>query len=115
MRKTFIALIAALAICIPSNPIDAAPKSPKLSKCKGKERRPANPYGTILPTINPSAGTSTPAETADDQERARERKRDSVNVFPGPVSTAPEKPAGKTVRQVPPIGGASPSNFYRSR
>lgn len=115
MRKTFIALIAALAICIASSPIEAAPKSPKLSKCKGKERRPANPYGTILPTLNSSAETSTPAETADDQERARERKRDSVNVFPGPASTVPKKPAGKTVRQVPPIRSASPSNFYRSR
>ncbi len=112
MRKTFMSFLVALAVTMPVGTVTAASKSPKLAKCKGKERRPANPYGTILPTVDPLAGTSTPAEAAYGQER--EWGRDNVNVFPGPAPTAPAKPADKPERQVPPISSANPPISYRS-
>jgi len=116
MRKTFMSILVALALVAPVGTTTAASKSPKIAKCKGKERRPANPYGTILPTVDPLAGTSTPAKAADKRDRGRDRsqKRESVNVFPEPTSTAPAKPADKPERQVPPISSASPPSYYRS-
>ncbi len=116
MHKTFMSILVAMALVVPVNTVTAASKSPKLAKCKGKERRPANPYGTILPTVDPLAGTSTPAKAAEtqDREQGRSQKRESVNVFPEPAPATPATPADKTVRQVPPISSASPPNFYRS-
>ena len=114
MRKIFMSILVALALMVPVNNVIAASKSPKLSKCKGKERRPANPYGTILPTVDPLAGTSTPAEAAEGEGRDRSQKRESVNVFPQPSPTAPKEPADKPVRQVPPISSASPPTSDRS-
>ena len=61
MGKRIISILAALALLTPVNPGIAASKSPKLAKCDGKQRRPANPYGSILPSVDPLGGTSTPA------------------------------------------------------
>tara|TARA_R110001606_G_scaffold241078_1_gene389078 strand:+ start:5748 stop:6095 length:348 start_codon:yes stop_codon:yes gene_type:complete len=114
MRKTFMSILVALALAVPANTVAAASKSPKLAKCKGKERRPANPYGTILPSVDPLARTSTPAEAAEAQEPDQSQKRKSVNVFPDPAPATPANSADKQVRQVPPISSASPQNFYWS-
>ena len=117
MRKQIMALIAALAISIPASPIAAAPKSPKLSKCDGKKRRPANPYGSILPTVDPETGTSTPAGQPSGSEPGEEPKREGVEVFPSKSSTLPKpatRPGAKTQPIVPPISSAQPKRVYQS-
>ena len=103
MGKRIIGILAALALIAPVNPAASASKSPKLAKCDGKQRRPANPYGSILPSVDPLGGTSTPAN------QTPERK--GVEVFPGnaPEAPKPAKSDGKPERQVPPISSLSPS------
>lgn len=117
MRKQIMALIAALAISIPASPIAAAPKSPKLSKCDGKKRRPANPYGSILPTVDPETGTSTPAGQPASNEPGKEPKREGVDVFPSKSSSLPKpttRPGAKTPHIVPPISSAQQKRVYQS-
>lgn len=107
MRKTFVSILAGLALIVPTETIIAAPKSPKLAKCDGKQRRLANPYGSILPTVDPVNGTSTPAS---------ETGRKGVDVFPekAPTSLNPAKPEARPTTQVPPISSEIPSTPYRS-
>lgn len=110
MRKRIVSILVALALVAPVNIATAASKSPKLAKCDGKQRRPANPYGSILPTVDPVNGTSTPAGQAQDQER------EGVEVFPLRTPTAPNpaRPDGKPGAQVPPIGSLSRPTAYQS-
>ena len=106
MGKRFLSFVVTLALIFPGNAATAAPKSPKLAKCDGKQRRPANPYGSILPSVDPLAGTSTPADPA----RSQDRERRGVEVFPekNPAAPKPETPNGQPERQVPPISSLSP-------
>ena len=106
MCKRIIGILAALALIAPVGTATAASKSPNLAKCNGKQRRPANPYGSILPTVDPVSGTSTPAG----QTQGQERDRTGVEVFPekNPAAPKPERPNGKPERQVPPISSLSP-------
>src|SRR3546814_10388397 len=90
MREHMMSILVALALIAPVEAISAASKSPKLAKCSGKQRRPANPNGTILPTVDPPAGTSTPAYQTPDQEEGRK----AVDVFP-----EPNKPDAKPDRK----------------
>ena len=112
MRKTFVSILAGLALIAPTDTLIAAPKSPKLAKCDGKQRRPANPYGSILPTVDPATGTSTPAG----QPQTQGRERNGVDVFPEKAPTAlnPVKPEVKPPTKVPPISSVSPLTPYRS-
>ena len=116
MRKTFVSILAGLALIAPTDMLIAAPKSPKLAKCDGKQRRPANPYGSILPTVDPVTGTSTPAG----QPQTQGRERNGVDVFPEKAPTPPNpakpevKPRTNEDRQVPPISSVSPLTPYRS-
>lgn len=117
MRKQIMALVAALAISMPVNPAIAAPKSPKLSKCDGKKRRPANPYGSILPSVDPETGTSTPAGQPSSDKPSEEPKRDGVEVFPSKSSVLPKpatRPGDNTQNKVPPISSAQPKRVYQS-
>jgi hypothetical protein len=106
MGKRILKIVVALALIAPVEAATAAPKSPKLAKCDGKQRRPANPYGSILPSVDPLSGTSTPAEPAQGQDQ----RRRGVEVFPEKNSAAPkpERPNGKSDGQVPPISSLSP-------
>lgn len=116
MRKQVMALIMVLAIAMPASTITAAPKSPKLSRCDGHHRRTANPYGSILPTVDPQTGASTPAGQTPGQEQGQEQGRAGVDVFPG-NSPAPPKPAGggdKAELVVPPISSVQPQRNYQS-
>ena len=108
MRKTFVSILVGMALITPTDILLAAPKSPKLAKCNGKQRRPANPYGSILPSVDPLGGTSTPA--------GQTPERKGVEVFPGnaPDAPKPAKPDGRPERQVPPISGLSPSTSNQS-
>ena len=112
MGKRIIGILAALALIAPVNPGIAASKSPKLAKCNGKQRRPANPYGSILPSVDPLGGTSTPAGQVPDQEPERK----GVEVFPEKSHNAPKsaRPVGTSERQVPPISSLSPSTSNQS-
>jgi hypothetical protein len=93
-------------IIAPTSVSVAAPKSPKLAKCDGHHRRAANPYGSILPTVDPATGAATPANG-------------SVDIFPG-ATAAPKArpgqapPTAKPAPIVPPIGALSPANTFRS-
>lgn len=106
MGKRLLSIVIALALIAPIDTTSAAPKSPKLAKCDGKQRRPANPYGSILPSVDPLAGTATPADPAQGQERERR----GVEVFPekNPAAPKPEAPNGRPESKVPPISSLSP-------
>jgi hypothetical protein len=106
MGKHILSIVVALALVAPVDAASAAPKSPKLAKCDGKQRRPANPYGSILPSVDPLSGTSTPAA----QTQGQEQRRRGVEVFPekNPAAPKPEGPNGKPDGQVPPISSLSP-------
>ncbi len=111
MVKQVMGLLMAAAIVMPASTITAAPKSPKLARCDGHHRRTANPYGSILPTVDPQTGASTPA--------GKTQGNAGVDVFPGnpPAPPKPSKPAGnedKTGAQVPPISSAHPQRAYES-
>lgn len=107
MRRRVTSILVAAALIVPASALTAASKSPKLAKCDGKQRRPANPYGSILPTVDPQAGTSTPAAQASG--------RSGVDVFSvtPPVPPTPAKPSAKS-EQIPPISSATPPSPYRS-
>lgn len=106
MGKRIVSMVVALALIAPVNMAAASPKSPKLAKCDGKQRRPANPYGSILPSVDPLNGTSTPAEPTQGQEHGRR----GVEVFPEKNTAAPkpEGPNGRPENKVPPISSLSP-------
>ena len=108
MGKRIMGILAALALMAPANSGIAASKSPKLAKCDGKQRRPANPYGSILPSVDPLGGTSTAA--------GQTPERKGVEVFPekAPEASKPAKPDDRPERQVPPIGSLSPSTSNQS-
>jgi hypothetical protein len=112
MRKTLLSILVGMALITPTDILLAEPKSPKLAKCNGKQRRPANPYGSILPTVDPATGTSTPSN----QQHSQGRERGGVDVFPdkAPTSSNPVKPEAKPATQVPRISSASPPASYRS-
>lgn len=87
----------------------AAEKSPKLSRCDGKSRRPANAYGSILPSVDPASGTVAPASA----------RPGGVDVFPQDDRTKPDSrgaapPEDKVAPQIPPISAITPASDYRS-
>lgn len=106
MGKRLLGIAVTFALIMPVGIATAAPKSPKLAKCDGKQRRPANPYGSILPSVDPLNGTSTPAAPAQgpDQERR------GVEVFPekNPATPKPERPNARPDDKVPPISSLVP-------
>ena len=115
MRKQVMGLILGLAIAMPASRIGAAPKSPKLAQCDGKHRRTANPYGSILPTVDPQSGTSTPANQSSGQKQGN----GGVEVFPGkspapPKPVGPARPDGEANPVVPPISSAQPLHRFES-
>ncbi len=110
MRKFARIMFGAVLALAVSTPGSADPKSPKLAKCDGKVRRPANPYGSILPSVDPAAGTMTPPASG----------QGGIDVFPSPAppkpsGSPPTAPAGGTSpTPVPPIGAIDPSPQFRS-
>ena len=113
---TFLAIVAGVAMT-PTLPVAAA-KENKLPRCTGKHPRPANPYGTVLPSIpdrglTPVASASSggvPRGTPGPHGAAPAPSAPSptTNLFP-PASPTPS-PQGPTSsnKRVPAIG-ASPS------
>jgi hypothetical protein len=100
-----IGIVAALAILagVPATMSVAATKSPKLARCDGRHRRPANMFGTILPSVDPQTGTVTNGP------------RPGIDVFEERPADGPKPPAdGKPATIVPPIGALEPSKIYGS-
>ena len=110
MVKQVMSLVMVLALAMPASAVTAAPKSPKLARCDGHHRRAANPYGSILPTVDPQTGASTPAGPMPSQERP------GVDVFPGkaPLPPKPAASKGKASLQVPKISLARPLQTFQS-
>lgn len=104
-----LAALGMLAVA-PASMAIAGSKSPKLVRCDGKQRRPANVYGSILPTVDPASGTVMPASGP----------QNAIDVFPqtDPAkpnpSGNPTLPTDKPDTQVPPIGAISLSTNYKS-
>jgi hypothetical protein len=110
MRQYLKLAVLGIMLIAPVSTTIAASKSPKLARCDGKHRRPANVYGSILPTVDPANGAVNPASA----------KLGGVDVFPL-VDPAKPNPRGvksrrgdKPPTQVPPISAISPATAYRS-
>lgn len=118
-----LALLALVALT-PSVPATAA-KDDKLPRCNGRQKRPANPYGTILPTLPDraapatgavSGGVGVPRGTPGPQGARSTPPVPATNLFPAPSAMpSPQGPDTPQGGQVPPIGvigfisGPSPS------
>jgi hypothetical protein len=108
MRKISKYLCAAVVIVALTNSTMAGGKSHKLATCDGQHRRPANLYGSILPTVDPATGVTTPANA------------NGVDIFPSdpaPKSRVPQgkpAPSDRPSQIVPPISLVTPTQFYRS-
>lgn len=126
--------IAALFATTPTVPATAA-KNDKLPRCTGKHLRPANPYGTVLPTIPDRGLTPTdpssaggvprgtpPAGSGSPTPSAAPGSSPTTNLFPAP-GAAPSSPGPtSSLGKVPAIGAIdaspsaslTPSTFYAS-
>lgn len=112
----FLAIVASVTMT-PTLPVAAA-KANKLPRCTGKHLRPANPYGTVLPTIPdrgllPAASASSggvPRGTLGPQGAAPASPAPSptTNLFP-PASAAPSPQGPTSSNERVPAIGASPS------
>lgn len=110
MHQSVKIAVLGIMLIVPVTTTIAASKSPKLARCDGKHRRPANIYGSILPTVDPVSGAVTPTSAA----------KVGVDVFPqadpakpnprGTKSRSGEKPP----TQVPPISAISPPTSFGS-
>ena len=104
MRRSIKIAAMSLALIAPVSKAIAASKSPKLARCDGKHRRPANVYGSILPTVDPLSGAMTPASALPM----------GVDVFPQGDAAKPNPRETKSRRgdkpatQVPPISAITP-------
>lgn len=104
----------ALAALTPSVPAAAA-KDDKLPRCNGRQKRPANLYGTVLPTIPdrnaPSAAVAPPVEGVPrGTPSPQSAPAPTTNLFP-PEGAAPTQQGPDTSQagRVPAIGALSPS------
>jgi hypothetical protein len=104
--------ILALAALTPSAPASAA-KDEKLPRCNGRQKRPANLYGTVLPSIPPRNATSA-AETAPADGVPRgtppSQSAPATNLFPADgAASAPEGADASRTGKVPAIGKLTPN------
>ena len=118
--RSAIAVLALVSL-VPSTRATAA-KDEKLARCNGKQKRPANPYGTVLPTVpDRSAATTTsrtvPRGTPDGQATPNASAPPVTNLFPSDAhSDAPQATDTSHSEKVPAIGAAltsSPAGMAR--
>ncbi len=114
---TIRSAIAALALMslAPSAPATAA-KDEKLARCNGKQKRPANPYGTVLPTVpERSASPTVPRGTLNRQETPDASAPPTTNLFPSDAqSAAPQGADTSQADKVPAIGAVTTSSSARA-
>jgi hypothetical protein len=87
-----LAPLALLTLAV--TPPAYAAKEPKVPRCNGKAKRPANPYGTVLPTL--------PSRNAQNSGNAAP----PTNLFP---SSSEAGDAASDIEHVPAISAAFPS------
>jgi hypothetical protein len=89
--------LAPLALLFVSSPAPVlAAKEAKVPRCNGQSKRPANPYGTILPTL-PSRNIPGAAPAAA-----------PTNLFPSSSLPEAASPAARDDNGVPPISAVTP-------
>lgn len=114
---TIRSAIAALAFVslATSTPATAA-KDEKLARCNGRQKRPANPYGTVLPTVPERSAAATtsptvPRGTPHGQVTPGASPPPATNLFPSDSqSTAPQATDTSQAEKVPPIGAVATSS-----
>lgn len=100
----------ALAALTPVVPAVAA-KDEKLPRCNGRQKRSANLYGTVLPSIPSRSVTSAPAAPAAGgvpRGTPQSSPAPTTNLFP-PEEAAPAPRGANTPSKVPAIGALTPS------
>jgi len=112
MKLGSVLAFLALAALTPSVPATAA-KDEKLSRCNGRQKRPANLYGTVLPSIPSRNATSAAGATpADGVPRGTPQPgpAPTMNLFP-PQGAAPGPGQSDTSQagEVPAIGAVDTS------
>lgn len=112
--RSAIAVLALVSL-VPSMPATAA-KDEKLARCNGKKKRPANPYGTVLPTVPGRSAAATtsrtvPHGTPDGQATPDASTPPATNLFRADVqSTAPQTTDTSHAEKVPAIGAVTTSS-----
>ena len=104
--------LAFLALAALTPPVPAvAAKDEKLPRCNGRQKRPANLYGTILPSV-PSRTAPTAAVTPSEGGVPRGTPQPApapvTNLFP-PEDAAPGPQGANSSSKVPAIGALNPS------
>ena len=104
--------LAFLALAALTPPIPAlAAKDEKLPRCNGRQKRPANLYGTVLPSIpsrNAPSAAATPPEGGVPRGTPQSAPAPATNLFP-PEDAAPGRQGANTSSKVPAIGALNPS------
>lgn len=104
--RSAMAILALLTLA-PLGPAAAA-KDDKLPRCNGKSKRPANVYGTVLPTIPPREGVGSSNGSAGVGPASQPvPAQPPRNLFPEPPS-APAGAAPISDTKVPAISAAPP-------
>lgn len=108
------AVLALVSLTFPM-PATAA-KDEKLARCNGKQKRPANPYGTVLPTV-PDRSVSAPDSqtvprgTPNPQGTQSPSAPPTTNLFPtDEPSAGPLGADTSQAQKVPAIGAVTTSS-----
>lgn len=104
--------LAFLALVALTPPVPAlAAKDEKLPRCNGRQKRPANLYGTVLPSIPsrtaPTAAVAPPEEGVP-RGTPQSTPAPATNLFP-PDGAAPGPQGANTSGKVPAIGAVTPN------
>ena len=101
--------MAALALLTLTQGCATGPQDGKLARCSGTAKRPANLYGTVLPSIPPRAGVTSSNGGGDVEPSGQAVPAQSpTNLFPEPAS-GPAEAVSPSGTRVPPISAATPN------
>lgn len=110
------AVLSFLALTALTSSVPAfAAKDEKLPRCNGRQKRPANPYGTVLPTMPPrdaqaAAGTPPLQGVPRGTPAPGGASPPTTNLFPSDSATAPSQGSDTSQEdRVPPIGALGPN------
>lgn len=112
MKLGSVLALLALAALTPPVPAAAA-KDDKLPRCNGRQKRPANLYGTVLPSIpsrNATSAAEAPAAGGVPRGTPQSAPAPATNLFPPPdAATTPPQSDTSQAGKVPAIGALAPS------
>lgn len=105
--------LALLALAALTSPVPAlAAKDENLPRCNGRQKRPANLYGTVLPSIPPRNATSAAeAAPADGVPRGTPQSAPvpATNLFPAEGAAAIQEGDASRTGKVPAISAVTPN------